>query len=148
MLNDRRDRMFDREIAECNRYISRMRDLLKQKEDEKKRKEQQRLEAERERKRQQQEKATEAERKRHEKEKVLSVRQQYIAEQRRLVTASMRFEVLARDHYRCKICGATEADGVKLHVDHIYPLAKGGKRKWPISARSVTVVTWVKGQKL
>lgn len=41
--------------------------------------------------------------------------------------ASTRFAILKRDNYRCRICGATADDGVKLHVDHKVPLAKGGE---------------------
>lgn len=43
------------------------------------------------------------------------------------MTKSMRYDVLKRDGFRCKICGATEEDGIKLHVDHIIPVSKGGK---------------------
>ena len=47
--------------------------------------------------------------------------------QRSLVTPSLRFAVMKRDGYRCQICGRTQSDGVKLVVDHIKPLARGGK---------------------
>lgn len=44
------------------------------------------------------------------------------------VTASewvrLRSEVLLRDGYRCTYCGAT---GVKLHVDHVVALVRGGR---------------------
>ena len=33
---------------------------------------------------------------------------------------------MRRDGFRCQLCGATQADGVKLHVDHIIPISKGG----------------------
>ena len=49
------------------------------------------------------------------------------AVERALVTDELRFEVMKRDNYRCKICGASSEDGVHLHVDHIIPIAKGGK---------------------
>lgn len=41
---------------------------------------------------------------------------------------SIRFQILARDHYRCRICGTAAADGpdVRLEVDHITPRSKGG----------------------
>ncbi|MBE5764088.1 MAG: HNH endonuclease [Clostridiales bacterium] len=38
----------------------------------------------------------------------------------------MRFEIYARDGYRCKICGRTDRE-VNLEIDHIKPIAKGGK---------------------
>jgi 5-methylcytosine-specific restriction endonuclease McrA len=40
---------------------------------------------------------------------------------------SLRYSVLMRDGYACKICGRTASDGVKLHVDHVIPVSKGGK---------------------
>ena len=47
--------------------------------------------------------------------------------ERSLVTPKLRYMVLQRDGRRCKICGRSEADGAKLHVDHIIPISKGGK---------------------
>ena len=47
--------------------------------------------------------------------------------ERSKMSASLRYTVLRRDRFRCQICGATQADGVKLHVDHIVPISKGGK---------------------
>ena len=58
---------------------------------------------------------------------VSSSHKRMIAEQRRLMTDSLRYDILVRDGFRCKICGASAADGVKLHVDHILPVSKGGK---------------------
>ena len=43
------------------------------------------------------------------------------------VTRQMRDEVRRRDGYRCVMCGRSAKDGVKLHVDHIRPVSKGGK---------------------
>ena len=43
------------------------------------------------------------------------------------MTASLRYNVMKRDGFRCVICGRTADDGVKLHIDHIKPIAKGGK---------------------
>lgn len=48
-------------------------------------------------------------------------------QERSAMTPSLRYKVLKRDGFRCVICGATARDGVKLHVDHIRPIAKGGK---------------------
>ena len=42
------------------------------------------------------------------------------------VTNKMRFAILARDHHRCRICGSTR----NLEIDHIIPIAKGGKTKF------------------
>ena len=40
------------------------------------------------------------------------------------VTNKMRFAVYRRDGYRCRRCGRRTDD---LEIDHIYPIAKGGK---------------------
>lgn len=47
--------------------------------------------------------------------------------QRRQVTPSLRYDILKRDHFRCVLCGRSQEDGIKLHVDHIIPVSKGGK---------------------
>ena len=47
--------------------------------------------------------------------------------ERHKLTKKLRYQVLKRDHYRCVICGRSAKDGVKLHVDHIKPVAQGGK---------------------
>ncbi len=47
--------------------------------------------------------------------------------ERSLMTPTMRYEILKRDNFRCQICGSTAQDGVKLHIDHIIPVSKGGK---------------------
>ena len=43
------------------------------------------------------------------------------------MSASLRYDVMKRDHFRCTICGRSADDGVTLHVDHIKPVSKGGK---------------------
>jgi len=50
--------------------------------------------------------------------------------ERSKMSDSLRFDVLKRDAYQCKICGATARDGAKLHVDHIRPVSKGGKTEY------------------
>lgn len=47
-------------------------------------------------------------------------------EKRRGLSNTLRLNVLERDNYRCQFCGATVEDGVKLHIDHIIPVSKGG----------------------
>ena len=47
--------------------------------------------------------------------------------QRSQVTESVRYNVMRRDGFRCTICGRDASDGVKLHIDHIVPVSKGGK---------------------
>ena len=46
------------------------------------------------------------------------------------MTPSLRYDVLKRDGFRCVICGACASDTIKLHVDHIIPVAKGGKTEF------------------
>ena len=51
--------------------------------------------------------------------------------QRSILSDSIRYDVLKRDGFHCVLCGAGTEDGVKLHVDHIRPIAKGGKTELP-----------------
>jgi hypothetical protein len=41
------------------------------------------------------------------------------------ISTRTRFEILKRDGFRCRYCGATAVD-VLLHVDHVVPRAGGG----------------------
>lgn len=50
--------------------------------------------------------------------------------ERNKLTAGLRYDILRRDGFKCQICGRTAQDGVKLHVDHIIPISKGGKTEW------------------
>lgn len=43
------------------------------------------------------------------------------------MTESLRYDILKRDNFKCQICGYGAKDGVKLHVDHIVPVSKGGQ---------------------
>ena len=43
------------------------------------------------------------------------------------VSDSLRYDILKRDNFSCVICGASAHQGVRLHVDHIIPISKGGK---------------------
>ena len=54
-------------------------------------------------------------------------RQYQIKIERAKMTDSLRYDILKRDNFRCQICGSCASDGVKLHVDHIIPVAKGGQ---------------------
>lgn len=46
--------------------------------------------------------------------------------ERSKITDSVRYDVLKRDNFKCQLCGASQKDGVTLHVDHIIPVSKGG----------------------
>lgn len=45
---------------------------------------------------------------------------------RKPFTARERFETLKRFDFKCRYCGRSSEDGVKLHVDHVIPVSKGG----------------------
>lgn len=45
---------------------------------------------------------------------------------RKAITEKLRFQVLTRDGFRCKVCGRDAQDGVKLEIDHIIPVDWGG----------------------
>ncbi|MDA1040718.1 MAG: HNH endonuclease [Planctomycetota bacterium] len=47
------------------------------------------------------------------------------------IPSRMRFHVFRRDGHRCRLCGMTADDGVKLECDHIIAVAKGGKTEIP-----------------
>ena len=49
--------------------------------------------------------------------------------QREAVSKSKQFEILKRDGYKCQLCGRSQEDGVRLHVDHRIPRAKGGSNE-------------------
>jgi len=51
----------------------------------------------------------------------------FVSHERALMTDKLRYEIMQRDEFKCVLCGATAKDGVKLHVDHIKPVSKGGK---------------------
>ncbi len=46
--------------------------------------------------------------------------------ERNKMNPRLRYDILKRDGFRCKACGASTQDGIQLHVDHIFPIAKGG----------------------
>jgi hypothetical protein len=50
-----------------------------------------------------------------------------IAASREPIPAGLRFAVLRRDGFRCAYCGRGEPENVKLHIDHIVPVARGGR---------------------
>ena len=47
--------------------------------------------------------------------------------ERKLMNDKLRYDVLKRDNFTCQKCGASVKDGVKLQIDHIIPISKGGK---------------------
>lgn len=48
-------------------------------------------------------------------------------EQRKLMTPALRRQIMERDNYTCQKCGKYMPDEVGLEVDHILPIARGGK---------------------
>lgn len=47
----------------------------------------------------------------------------------RTISVGLRYQILKRDNFKCRICGASPAkdSSVELHIDHIIPYSKGGK---------------------
>jgi len=67
--------------------------------------------------------------------------------EKRNVSEKLRYRILARDHFKCVLCGrspATEA-GVKLHIDHIIPFARGGKTEFDNLRSVCNSCNWGKG---
>ncbi len=56
-----------------------------------------------------------------------TLREYYSKNQRKLVTPKLRRKIMIRDNYTCQICGKYMPDEVGLQIDHIVPIAKGGK---------------------
>lgn len=56
-----------------------------------------------------------------------TLKQYHSKEQRKLMTRKLRESIMKRDNYTCQICGKYMPDEVGLQVDHIIPIAKGGK---------------------
>ena len=50
--------------------------------------------------------------------------------QRKIMTNSLRYDILKRDGFRCVLCGRSQDHGITLHVDHIIPVSKGGKTEY------------------
>jgi len=50
----------------------------------------------------------------------------------RTIPIGVRYGVLKRDRFRCVLCGASPAKKLEcnLHVDHVYPVARGGKTEF------------------
>ena len=46
--------------------------------------------------------------------------------ERDLMTVGLRTNVMRRDGFRCRMCGASASEGTTLHVDHILPVSRGG----------------------
>ena len=55
------------------------------------------------------------------------VRRQLSTVERGNLSDSLRYDILRRDGFKCVICGAHQSQGVRLHVDHIMPVSRGGK---------------------
>lgn len=47
------------------------------------------------------------------------------------IPEATRRKVLERDNFMCRVCGVSRQDGAILHVDHIYPVSKGGSNEMP-----------------
>lgn len=57
----------------------------------------------------------------------LNLLNKYRQKQCKLMTKQLRDSIAERDNYTCQICGKYMPDSVGLQIDHIIPVAKGGK---------------------
>lgn len=61
-------------------------------------------------------------------QKIRASQEQFRRErERQMLTPGLRYDIMKRDNFTCQIYGRTQADGVKLEVDHKKPIAKGSK---------------------
>lgn len=69
------------------------------------------------------------------------------SEDRRGVPLKLRYRVLVRDNFRCVLCGRSPAleHGVRLHIDHIVPYARGGKTNEENLRTLCEACNWGKG---
>lgn len=56
-----------------------------------------------------------------------TLRAYHSKDQRKLATRGLRERIMIRDNYTCQLCGKHMPDEVGLQIDHIIPVAKGGK---------------------
>lgn len=56
-----------------------------------------------------------------------TTKKHFCKNQRRLMTKSLRDQIMHRDNFTCQKCGKYMPDKVGLHIDHIVPVSKGGK---------------------
>jgi 5-methylcytosine-specific restriction endonuclease McrA len=47
-------------------------------------------------------------------------------QQKRNISVRLRHQILERDSFKCRDCGATSTTGATLEVDHTVPVSKGG----------------------
>lgn len=47
--------------------------------------------------------------------------------ERSKMSDSLRYDIMQRDGFRCVLCGSKASDDIRLHVDHVIPVSKGGK---------------------
>lgn len=66
-------------------------------------------------------------RRQEEKDRQRDDHSRFVHAERRKMTDSLRYDILRRDGFRCQLCGATQKDGYRLHVDHIIPVSRGGQ---------------------
>ena len=75
------------------------------------------------------------------------VRQRTASPEKRGVSDKLRYRVLARDQFKCVLCGRSPANepGVKLHVDHVVPFSKGGSTVFENLRSTCNHCNWGKG---
>lgn len=63
------------------------------------------------------------------KEEFLSDKRKKVSKksERSYMTKPLRYLIIKESGGRCALCGRSIEDGISLHVDHILPIAKGGK---------------------
>lgn len=56
-----------------------------------------------------------------------TLRSYHSKSQRKLLTKELKRKIMERDNYTCQLCGKYMPDEIGLHIDHIVPVASGGK---------------------
>lgn len=125
--NEEKQKFSWNEVCEYNGRYEEMAVNLKKKKDNYLASEEEKKHREEAQKQQEEERKRQEERQRQAKMREEARQKEEIKRERSKLSASLRYDVLKRDNFRCTICGRSAADGVTLHVDHIKPVSKGGK---------------------
>lgn len=70
------------------------------------------------------------------------------AGERAKLTPKLRYDVLLRDNFRCRVCGFGVESGAHLHIDHVHPISGGGRTEYDNLQALCSVCNQGKGARL
>ena len=59
---------------------------------------------------------------------IIDFKESSFRQKRKSLTNSLRYDVMRKDNFKCRLCGKSPANDIKirLEIDHILPVSKGG----------------------